>query len=58
MVGAEPWPGFRGPTGQGFSKEIRLPVSWNATRDVVWKTLRALRDRAGAVIEEDFTCDE
>ena len=20
MAGAEPWPGFRGPTGQGFSE--------------------------------------
>ncbi len=38
MAAAEPWPGFRGPTGQGYSKEIRLPVSWNATRDVIWKT--------------------
>ena len=38
MVWAEPWPGFRGPNGQGFSKEIRLPVSWNVTRDVIWKT--------------------
>ena len=37
-AGADPWPGFRGPTGQGLSKEIRLPVSWNATRDVIWKT--------------------
>ena len=37
-AGADPWPGFRGPTGQGFSKEIRLPVSWNTTRDVLWKT--------------------
>ncbi len=34
---ADPWPAFRGPTGQGFSKEIRLPVSWTATRDVLWK---------------------
>lgn len=35
---ADPWPGFRGPTGQGFSKEIRLPVSWSTTRDVLWKS--------------------
>lgn len=35
---AEPWPAFRGPTGQGYSKEIRLPVAWNATREVLWKT--------------------
>ena len=38
LAGADQWPGFRGPTGQGLSKEIRLPVSWNATRDVIWKT--------------------
>ena len=37
-AGADPWPGFRGPTGQGLSKEIRLPVSWSATREVIWKT--------------------
>lgn len=35
---ADHWPAFRGPTGQGTSKEIRLPVSWTATRDVMWKT--------------------
>ncbi|MBK5295520.1 MAG: PQQ-binding-like beta-propeller repeat protein, partial [Vicinamibacteria bacterium] len=38
VAGADPWPGFRGPTGQGFSKEIRLPVSWSANRDVMWTT--------------------
>jgi len=38
VAAAEPWPGFRGPTGQGYSKEIRLPVSWSVTRDVAWKT--------------------
>ncbi len=37
VAGAEPWPGFRGPTGQGSSKEIRLPVSWSATRHVLWQ---------------------
>lgn len=35
---ADPWPGFRGPTGQGHSKEIRLPVRWSATEGVLWKT--------------------
>jgi outer membrane protein assembly factor BamB len=38
VAAAEPWPAFRGPTGQGHSREIRLPVSWSATRDVLWKT--------------------
>ena len=38
VAAADPWPGFRGPTGQGYSKEIRLPLSWSRTRDVLWKT--------------------
>ena len=38
VAAAEPWPAFRGPAGQGYSREIRLPVSWSATRDVLWKT--------------------
>jgi outer membrane protein assembly factor BamB len=35
---AENWPGFRGPTGQGISTEAGLPVEWNATTGVGWKT--------------------
>lgn len=38
MAGADPWPSFRGPTGQGHSREIRLPVKWSLTEGVVWKT--------------------
>ena len=36
-VAADPWPGFRGPTGQGTSKEIRLPMTWDAKTGVLWK---------------------
>ncbi len=35
---AQDWPRFRGPTGQGHSAESGLPVSWNATTNVAWKT--------------------
>jgi outer membrane protein assembly factor BamB len=37
-LAADPWPGFRGPTGQGHSKEIRLPMKWSATEGVLWRT--------------------
>ena len=37
-VRAENWPGFRGPTGQGHSKEKGLPLHWNAESNVLWKT--------------------
>ncbi len=32
------WPQFRGPTGQGHSLAKNLPIEWNATTNVAWKT--------------------
>jgi outer membrane protein assembly factor BamB len=32
-----PWPGFRGPGGQGHSTETGLPIEWSETQNVVWK---------------------
>lgn len=31
------WPQFRGPEGQGHSRESGLPVEWSETRNVAWK---------------------
>jgi len=36
-VGAEDWPQFRGPTGQGHSSERGLPLDWSESRNVKWK---------------------
>ena len=33
----ENWPTWRGPTGQGVSRENDLPVTWSATENVRWK---------------------
>jgi len=38
MSGAENWPQFRGPDGNGHSDAHGLPVHWSETRNVVWKT--------------------
>ena len=35
---AENWPRFRGPTGNGISTETGLPLEWNLTKGVAWKT--------------------
>lgn len=36
--GAGDWPGFRGPTGQGISREARgLAVCWSSTENLLWK---------------------
>ncbi|MCP5525699.1 MAG: PQQ-binding-like beta-propeller repeat protein [Verrucomicrobiales bacterium] len=34
---AEPWPGWRGPRGDGTSRETAVPVHWTATSNVLWK---------------------
>src|SRR5258708_5895648 len=38
LVCAEDWPQFRGPTGQGHSKESGLPLEWSETSNIRWKT--------------------
>ena len=35
---AEDWPAFRGPTGQGHSAEADLPLEWDESHNVTWKT--------------------
>src|SRR5881296_2314554 len=37
-VGADEWPQFRGPTGQGHSAERGLPITWSESQNVMWKT--------------------
>jgi outer membrane protein assembly factor BamB len=36
-VGAENWPQWRGPGGQGVSLEGKLPTEWQPDRHVAWK---------------------
>lgn len=31
------WPQFRGPTGQGKSSAVGLPVTWSDTENITWK---------------------
>src|SRR5688572_17101923 len=35
---AEDWPQFRGPTGQGISTATNVPVEWDNSRNIAWKT--------------------
>jgi len=36
LVRAENWPQWRGPNGDGISKETNLPTKWSATENVAW----------------------
>jgi outer membrane protein assembly factor BamB len=31
------WPEFRGPTGQGHSAAVGLPLTWSETENIAWK---------------------
>ena len=33
---ADQWPTWRGPTGNGISKEKNLPIEWSQTKNVAW----------------------
>ncbi len=35
---AQDWPAFRGPTGQGHSAELGLPLEWSESDNIAWKT--------------------
>ena len=34
---AENWPQWRGPDGNGVSRETKLPIAWTKTSGVVWQ---------------------
>jgi hypothetical protein len=36
-AGANDWPAWRGPTGQGYCFEMQAPMKWSATENVRWK---------------------
>ena len=38
VASAENWPGFRGPTRQGVSSEVEVPLHWARDNNVFWKT--------------------
>jgi outer membrane protein assembly factor BamB len=38
LLAGENWPCFRGPTRQGISTEQSLPLHWNSTSNVIWRS--------------------
>ncbi|MHC4402154.1 MAG: hypothetical protein ACYTG0_21000 [Planctomycetota bacterium] len=32
------WPQFGGPTGNGMSDAVGLPLTWSETKNIAWKT--------------------
>jgi outer membrane protein assembly factor BamB len=49
----ENWPEFRGPTGDGHSDAVGLPLRWSETENVKWKTPIHGRGWSSPVIWDD-----
>lgn len=47
------WPQFRGPTGQGYSDERGLPLTWSETKNVRWKVAIPGKGWSSPVIQGD-----
>lgn len=50
---AEDWPHWRGPTHDGVSAEVGLPVAWDTENGVVWKTPMPAWSGATPIISGD-----
>ncbi len=51
--GVEPWPGWRGPRGDGSSLDVEVPSKWALPEDLVWKTRLPGTGHASPVIWGD-----
>lgn len=47
------WPEFRGPTGQGYSDQLGLPISWSEKKNIIWKTDIPGRGWSSPVIQDE-----
>jgi outer membrane protein assembly factor BamB len=51
-AGTANWPQFRGPAGDGLSAELKLPIEWGPSKNVVWKQPIAGKGWSSPVIFE------
>jgi outer membrane protein assembly factor BamB len=52
---AEPWPGWRGPRGDGACIESGVPTKWDVSR-ALWKTAIPGKGHASAIVWGDYVC--
>ena len=50
---AQDWPEFRGPTAQGLSEAVDLPLTWSETENIAWKILIPGRGWSSPVVLEN-----
>jgi outer membrane protein assembly factor BamB len=47
------WPHWRGPSGQGYSEDQRVPLTWSETDNLLWKTELPGKGNSTPIIWED-----
>jgi outer membrane protein assembly factor BamB len=52
--GADTWPQFRGPDGQGHAPAGRIPARWSESENVLWKSAIPGRGWSSPVIADGF----
>lgn len=52
-AGAEDWPMWRGPRGDGTSLEKDVPTQWSSTQNIVWKTPIPGKGHASPIVWDD-----
>jgi hypothetical protein len=50
---AENWPGWRGPRGDGTSREKNVPVKWSRNQNIAWKTSIPGKGHASPIVWQD-----
>jgi outer membrane protein assembly factor BamB len=53
LILMQDWPEFRGSTGQGYSEERGLPLTWSETENVRWKVKISGTGWSSPVIQDD-----
>lgn len=53
LEGAENWPGWRGPRGDGSTADAGLPVRWSPAEDLRWKTPIPGKGHSSPIVWED-----
>lgn len=52
-LAAENWPQWRGPGGQGISRETKLPAAWTPEKNIAWKVEVPGRGHSAPVVWND-----
>ncbi|WP_299467316.1 PQQ-like beta-propeller repeat protein [uncultured Gimesia sp.] len=48
------WPGWRGPERNGHAPDQSLPIEWNETKNVIWRTFIPGRGHSSPVVVKDL----